>query len=274
MSQSLRIAIGQTVSVLNNTESNMAQVCRLSAEAAAQGAKLILLPEGCLTGNALSSPSKQATLPVDPAAFEPLRRVAMDGGITICAGFATPYEDKFNVVHAIVQPDGNVLFQRKATRASTEPTFLAPWPDATREVFEVDGVRTVMVICSEMGGKDVRAAMEAVSPELILHCSAGCVPKDQVYETDPSPEILAEIEQGMRRVADGAARKVAEERIPRIGANPIGFDGETYWPGNSFAIDATGTIRLWMKGTHVVARMAPSVEVADMQIPARVPVQA
>ena len=271
MTQTLRVAIGQTVSLLHNTESNMAQACRLAAEAAEQGAKLILLPEGCLTGNALSSPAMQATLPVDAAAFEPLRRVAAEGGITICAGFATPFGEKFNVVHAIVQPDGKIFFQRKATRASTEPTFLAPWPDATREVFEVDGVRVVMVICSEMSGKEVRAAVEAVNPQLILHCSAGSVPKDQVCENDPSPEILTEIEQGMRRVVDGTIKRVAEQGIPRMGANPIGFDGETYWPGNSFAIDATGIVRLWMMGTHVVARMAPSVEIVDMPIPALVP---
>lgn len=265
MSSSLRIALGQMVSRLQDTAGNMAEAVRLSEEAARQGARLFLLPEGCLTGNALASPARQAVLPVDPGPFAPLAAAARRTGLTICAGFATPYDDKFNVVHAIVLPTGEVRFQRKSTRASTEPAFLAPWPDATRVPFEVDGVPAVVVVCSEMGGKAVMTAVAEVAPRLILHPSAGCMkPAELRRDGEPETPEAAGFDASCRRVVDRAAERIREHGIARMGSNPVGFDGETWWPGNSYAVDAQGQVRLWLPGENRPARMIGSVGVADM----------
>lgn len=63
-------AIGQMrTAPLDRPSDNMAEALRLAEEAAAGGARLLVLPEGCLTGNALRDPARQAVLPEDPAAL-------------------------------------------------------------------------------------------------------------------------------------------------------------------------------------------------------------
>jgi len=262
----LLIAIGQTVPRLQDTEANMAEACRLAAEAGREGARLILLPEGCLTGNSLSVPEKQATLPVEPAAFADLQAVAREGDITICAGFATPCEDKFNIVHAIVGPD-RVRFQRKAFLASTEPPFLAACPDPAREVFHVDGVRTVITICSEFGAPPVMTAVAAAGPHLILHPSAGRMDDDEVIDDGEAlTEAARRFPDKSRDTIRNAALDVAEHGIPRLAANPIGFDGETWWPGNSYAIASNGTIVATIPGENSPNRMQACIAVEELPL--------
>lgn len=264
MSKPLRVAIGQTVSRLEDTAGNMAQACLLASDAAAQGARLLLLPEGCLTGNALTGPDKQASLPADAAPFAPLQTVADDHDITICAGFATPVDGKFNMVHAIVRPGQEMLFQHKAFRADGEPSFLVAWPDPGRADFEVDGVSCVIQICSESGGKEIKEAIARIGPQLLLHPSAGKMKTEQVLrggdfrEDGFEDECRANLEKAMKRIRD--------ERRSVLAANPIGFDGETWWPGNSYAIDTAGDVVLWLKGENRPDHMKPSVAVGDLSV--------
>ncbi|MBI3987888.1 MAG: carbon-nitrogen hydrolase family protein [Lentisphaerae bacterium] len=268
MKKMLRAASAQITGHLKDMNANVEDACRLSTEAAEQGARLIQFPEGCLTGNALTDPSHQPTLNLDERErpFVRLKEVAARHGIAICAGFTTRWGRKFNVVHAVIQPKGPVLFQRKAARASTEPVFLAPWPDLTRHFFEVDGVRCVNVICSEMGHAGVVDAVIIGRPQLILHCSAGCLPASQVLQRAPTPEEEAAMDKEMHGVVEGAAKATAKSGIPRLTANPVGFDGETYWPGNSYVVDGSGKVLLWIKGTKVLERMQPSMSVTDIPV--------
>lgn len=263
----LRFALGQMACRLHDNAGNMAEACRLSREAARQGARLIVLPEGCLTGNALTGPERQDSMPADPAAFAALSRVAVDGGITICAGFIMPLGSRFNTVHAIIGPDGAVRFQHKAFRASTEPAFLVAWPDPERVTFTVDGVRIVIAICSELGAPGVRESMERVAPDVILHPSAGSMKPAQVRKDGEAPtaEVLA-FDDECRNVVTRAAEAVRESGIPKLGTNPIGFDGETWWPGNSYAVDGAGRVVLWMKGENTPARMVSTMAVADLAL--------
>jgi predicted amidohydrolase len=265
MTKMLVVAVGQMTGLLQNTDANITTACLLSTQAACLGARLIVLPEGCLTGNALSRPDQQATLPVEPDAFTQLRATAMAEDIVISAGFVTRCDEKFNVVQANILPDGQVLFQRKAARATTEPPFLVPWHDSTRVAFTVDGVRIVVVICSEMGSPAVHYAVTAAAPHLVLHTSAGRIKEGQHCECYQDGEGRR-VWESMRRVVERGAKATAAHGIPRVGANPIGFDGETYWPGNSFGVDAHGVIRLWMPGTHLITEMRPSVAIAEFPV--------
>jgi NAD+ synthase (glutamine-hydrolysing) len=266
--RTLRIAVGEMPAHLGDVSGNMREACRLSVDAAHQGARLIVLPEGCLTGNARASAGRQSSLPAEPAALQPLIEVATSHGITICAGFATPLGEGFNMVQAAVCPTGAVLLQRKAFRAKAEPDFLLAWPDSTRVLFDVDGVRTIMVICSEYASPTVRASIASLKPDLILHPSAGCMQQGelQVGRAPVSSEAQGFAAQ-CRRVVDLAAQDVRMARVAKVGANPLGFDGETWWPGNSFGLDATGAIRLWLPGENCPERMASRIRVADLPFP-------
>ncbi|MBI2440048.1 MAG: carbon-nitrogen hydrolase family protein [Lentisphaerae bacterium] len=265
--KTLRIAIAQFNSRLGDLSGNTAEVTRLSREASQQGARLILFPEGCLTGNAHKDARRQAVLPVEAQVFQPLRAVADEQNITICAGFATPYNDKFNIVHAILQPGAKPLFQRKAWRDQNEPVFLEPWSDPARVPFVVDGVRLAVAICSEYGAQKIEAALAKVKPAVILQPSAGSLTEDQVWKDNTKPTAAATaFGQEYQGVVQRAVKDVQRRRVAKLGANPIGFDGETWWPGNSFAIDATGKVLIWLEGENRPSRMKAAVGVAELTI--------
>ena len=272
MPRTLTCAIAQMNARLGATAANLTEVCRLSALAAGRGARLIILPEGCLTGNAFGDAARQATLPLEPRAFAPLADAARQHGITICAGFATPFGRSFNIVQAIALPTGEILFQRKAAKAATEEAFLEPWPDPARTVFAVDGVRVALTICSEFGAPRVMATIAAAQPDLLLHPSAGHMQPEEVWrpETATSAPVL-QFEPQCRQIVERTAADVKARGMPRLAANPIGFDGATWWPGNSFAFAADGTLAIWLPGENRSERMQASFGVTTMPIPERTP---
>lgn len=265
MSRSMIVAVGQMAGMLLDIDANMREACRLARESADRGARLLLLPEGCLTGNSQSSAAKQATLMPVPESFAPLARTARERNITICAGFVTRFDSKFNVGHTVIRPDGEVLIQRKAAKTPIEPEFLEPWPDPARAVFDVDGVRVVLVICSESGSNAVNERVRAAEPHLVLHPSAGHEPQDKIIHSDWDENSQSAFHERMRAIFERTGGKCAQDGLARIGANPIGFDGEVYWPGNSCIIDRFGHIRAWLPGENVVSRMHPSVAVAELE---------
>ena len=268
----LRVAVAQTPGRLNATAENAAEVCRLSTEAADQGAKLILFPEGCVNGNSLAGAEQQARMPADEKAFSDLSHTARERGIAICAGFTTPFGEYLNNAFVIALSNGRVLFQYKAARSKTEPPFLGAWPDVARTVFEVDGVRIILSICSEYGVARVEEAVRQANPDLILHPSAGCM-SEKFLVRDGQP-VSAETEayvSASRQLVETASLEVARRGIPKVSANLIGFDGKTWWPGNSYAIGADGKILLWLPVETHVSRMKPSVAVGDIPIPAVAP---
>lgn len=267
--KTLRLAVAQMAGRLCAPEDNVQRAVRLAAEAASKGARLVLFPEACLTGHAFDA-EQQSVLPCDPGAFGPLRNVAEKRGITICIGFAARWDAAINNVHAIVLPGGEVRFQRKAARVTSEPAFLAAWHDPARVTFDVNGVRTCITICSEAGAPAVIEAVEAASPELILHPSAGCLTPDQVRRAPASRDD----EAAFRREMSGFVERRAAAMIgggPAVAAaNPVGFDGETYWPGNSYVIDSSGTVQLWMCGVRTPSDMRPSVGVCNLSVGDRI----
>jgi predicted amidohydrolase len=257
----MRIAIGQMkVAALDRPGDNMPEACSLARQAAAGGARLLILPEGCLTGNALSRAERQPSMPAEPGALEPLTAIAWETGLTICAGFATPFDGMFNLVHAVIPPEGPVLFQHKAARASTEPPFIKAWPDPVRVPFVVDGMTVVIAICSEFANSAVMAEVRRCKPDLLLHPSAGSMKPEEVWTpaSAGTPPVL-EFRTKSRRVVDRAAAGNIEMGIPRAGANPVGFDGETWWPGNCYALGSGTEVLCWVEGEnrpeHQVSRL-------------------
>ncbi len=242
----LKVAISEIVGKLGSTRENMAVACRVSRKAAKSGARLILFSEGALNGNALTI-EKQDFLPAEPESFISLQNVADETGIVICIGFTAPLEDKLNNAFAILRPHEKILFQYKCARMNLEPTFLTAYSNAARIVFDVDDVRIVICICCEYGQPKIEKAIEIAEPDLILHPSAG-------YEKDGQPDsnLTAKAKQALfrsfRSCVFGAAAEIAERGIPKVSANPRGFDGELWWPGNSYVLSGDGEILLWIEG--------------------------
>ncbi len=268
--RTLRLALAEMAGSLGNVSANMAMACALATQAAREGAQLILFPEGCLTGNALENAADQAFLEADVHAFAPLSDIAINHRITICVGFVSPFDGGFNSGHAILEPDRGFHIQRKCFRAKTEPPFMCPWSNPERVVFEVGGIRLVVVICSEISAPNVKKAIAKAKPEVLLHPSAGSVSADSLLrggEGVQAKEVAQEFEAACRRVVEQAARKSRATGMPKAGANPLGFDGKSWWPGNSYAVNAQGEVVLWLPGENRPERMGkPRLAVGNLPV--------
>ncbi len=265
MAKFLPVAVAQMVGRLNNIKENMTTACSLCKKAARKGAKLILFPEGSINGNAFAI-EHQDFLPTDPLEFSIFQDIADSCDITVCIGFTTPLADKLNNAFAIIRPEKEILFQYKCARTGQEPEFLAPYNDATRAVFEVNGVRIVIVICCEYGLPNIEKMIGSAAPDLLLHPSAGCLREDQVASGGNHEQKTEAFKKECLSVIKSAAAEVKRRGIPKICSNPVGFDGERFWPGNSFAIDKNGEIVLWMKGENSPDRMKNKVEFKNIPI--------
>ena len=261
---SLTVAVGQFICRLGNIPGNINQACRLTEEASRQGAKLLLLPEGCLTGNAFNRPADQDTLPLTPEAIQPLQEVVDRTGTTVCPGAATPYASGINIVQAIIQPHTPPRWQHKAAKAKTEPYFLIPWPDVKRNIFYVDRWRVCILICSESAQRETRQSLSDCAPDLVLHPTAGSIPSDMVAEGPHTATRYATFQQDSQRVLTSASDMVREWGIPKISANPIGFDGQVHWPGNSYIIDKSGRILTSLPGENRPTAMRSGVVTATL----------
>ncbi len=267
-SDTLKVAVGQFPPCLLDVPGNLKIAARLSETAAKHGAKLILLPEGCLTGNALSGPDKQAHLPLSADAFEPLQRIADRHGITICPGLATRLGETFTLVQAILRPGAPPLFQRKCFRANGEPSFLEAWPDPERVVFDVSGVRVVIKICSECACGIVVEQIERADPAIILFPSAGRIePENVIHETNEPDNGHTCSAAGFDAVLTRNIDMVRNCGIPHLVSNPVGFDGETWWPGNSFILDGDGSVVARLAGACRADRMRPDICVGTIHVP-------
>ena len=254
----IKLAVAQFSALLLKVEDNFASACRLATTAAEQQVRLILFPEGCLTGNAISAKDKQATIRKDDPRFQQLQDIADNWQITICIGFAMEYHDLVNLVQAVIRPSQQPLFQHKSARVAGEPEFLVAWPDNRREIFSVDDMTVAIQICSEGGTPEVREQIEQIKPDILLYPSAGRLRQDELLNDDD--EIEAEkLHLDYRCKLRQRHSDYRAQGMIQLIANPVGFDGENWWPGNSFIVDKNGDVGALLAGEHRPGHMSPAV---------------
>jgi predicted amidohydrolase len=108
----LRVAAGQAASVSGDLAANVATSARLAGRAAADGARLLVLPEAFLTGydvDAFSGPLPADDDLADPAAgawLDPLREAATAGEVTVVVGTSLRRGDARRLSQIVVRPGG------------------------------------------------------------------------------------------------------------------------------------------------------------------------
>ena len=104
----LLVAAGQAASISGDRVANVATAVRLTALAAGQGVRLLVLPEAFLTGYdvaAFTGPlPTEADL--DAAWLDPLREAARAGELTVVAGTALDRAGGRRLSQVVVRPDG------------------------------------------------------------------------------------------------------------------------------------------------------------------------
>ncbi|HEY8612600.1 MAG TPA: nitrilase-related carbon-nitrogen hydrolase [Roseomonas sp.] len=213
MPDTLRIALAQTNPRMAAIEANVARLRALRAQAAAQGADLLLTPEHSLSG------AVPAALAADPgfatACEAALASLAAEHGPALVAG--TPWQDGPRLHDAIALLESGTIRARRAAH-DPRPGFdpgPAPGPIAFR------GARLGL-----MPGRDWR---NPATPETLAETGA-----DLLVALDSLPYEAG----GEERILQAALARVVENGLPLILLNRLGAEEEAAHDGGALILNA------------------------------------
>ncbi|MBS0519155.1 MAG: NAD+ synthase [Proteobacteria bacterium] len=224
MVDSLRVALAQLNPKVGDIAGNLAKVRAARAEAARQGADLVLYPELVLAGyfpeDLVLKPAFQKQC-MD--AVEALRADTADGGPALFV--TTPWREDGKLYNAIVALDkGEIVGKRFKVDLPNYGVFddkrvFSPGPMPGPLSFR--GVRIGVPICEDMWTPDVVECITETGGEIIL------VPNGSPYEVGKTD---LRIQLGVKRVI--------ESGLPLVYLNQVGGQDEVIYDGASFVIGA------------------------------------
>ncbi|MDW3219735.1 MAG: nitrilase family protein [Acidimicrobiales bacterium] len=224
-----RIACLQTEPVLGEVTQNLADQAIACADAVANGADLLVLPECSTTGWAFESPAQahEVAEPVpDGAAFRQWSALCRDEGIHLVAGVAESDGDALFNTAVLIGPDGLIGKYRKAHTWALEKTFYEPG-DLGVPVFDTPLGRIGMHICYDCWFPESFRLMAAQGADLV------CAPSNWVPV--PTQRDDLPVMANMLCMTNAHANLVYVAAADRVGA-----DGDQPFIGRSIIVDHTG----------------------------------
>lgn len=262
VNQTLHIACGQLVFRPGDIAHQLGQVEQLSADAARQGARMILFGEGALNGYTRTPEVMATAVAVEGTELAALQSISRAHGIVIVIGAFEKAGNARHVSQFIVHPNGDVQVQRKhkLTPGERSAGFL-PGPEE-RLIFRVNGVRCAVSICADSGIPDLYNKLAAWGCQVSLHPCAGGGGRDAMCRVGD----LQDHARRQRYLAD--MEKVcfvgktlftaAVHRMAIVAANLAGDDGvDHFHPGHSAIIDSRGCLVALQPGEYVLEFLRP-----------------
>jgi len=220
----LAIAVAQLNSIVGDVAGNAEKVRRARAEAASQGADLVLLPELFIAGyppeDLVLKPAFQAAC---RAAVEQLARETAEHGPAVVVG--TPWPDDGKLYNAAVLLDGGAIsaVRYKADLPNygvfDEKRVFAPGPLPGPVSFR--GVRLGLPICEDIWGPEPAECIADTGGEILL------VLNGSPYRQGVSDERLNVI-----------VPRIKETGLPLLYANQVGGQDELVFDGASLGLNA------------------------------------
>ena len=259
--KTLHVACIQPLAVPGDVPENIRRMEPLIAEAARRGARLILTSEAAVTGYDLDGVGQRAAIMPDDPAFATLANAARCREVDIVAGFWEKAKDGEHNSAMVLHADGRRTLQRKLGDGSKG--FLAG--PRERTIFEVDGLRCAILICSDNGMPDIYPELAAQSVDLVLLPTAGmgrvagAFRQDELKDISRRGEYLAKMEQ-VCFVKD-AVKQCLELDMALAACNQSGFVEETgfFHPGHSSIVDRTGELVAVLPGSFVPTHLRPKL---------------
>ncbi|MCA8928588.1 MAG: NAD+ synthase [Alphaproteobacteria bacterium] len=232
MTDSLRIALAQINPVVGDVPGNADKVRAARADAAAQGADLVVYGELVLAGyppeDLVLKPAFQDAC---RAAAEALARETADGGPALL--LTTPWVTEHQLYNAVLLADGGeiraVRFKADLPNYGVfdEKRVFTPGPMPGPVNFR--DVRLGVPICEDIWGEAVVECLEESGAEILL------VPNGSPFEVD-KPDV---------RLNHVIAR-VSESGLPMAYVNQVGGQDELAFDGASFVVNADRTLAVQM----------------------------
>ena len=228
MPRQLRCVMAQLNLVVGDVDGNTSRIVAAANEARDRyGADLVMLPELAVSGYPPEDLLFHSGMRLQVAhSLERLKQEVR--GITLIAGYPE-YSDTRIFNSAIVIRDGNVLANhRKAClpnyRVFDEKRYFTPGTDPT--IIEINGMRAGVLVCEDAwDAAPARQAREKGAQVLLIINASP-------YEVD---------KQSMRE-CQVVQERIQETGIPVVFCNLIGGQDELVFDGNSFVMNAEGTV--------------------------------
>ena len=252
------VAVTQCASLAGQVGSNLRKVTELCAEARKRHADLLLFPECHATGysyRALPALVEKTAEPMDGPIGRHLRMAARDFSMVICCGMFERDDGAFYNTLLVAFPDGRLERQRKGSPSPAEIGLLNF--DPIRLAFRWKDTTFGILVCADNRIPDFREQFEKLGIELLLHPSAGSI-------AEPGPQGAANLKAESEAALNCGRALARDLRLSYAVANPIGFSGEDYYPGNSWVIDPLGAVLVHLPPTSIVAEMKDSVGAAAL----------
>jgi NAD+ synthase len=224
MTDSLKVALAQLNPKVGDVAGNLAKVRAARAEAARQGADLVLTAELVLAGyfpeDLVLKPAFQQAC---HEAVEALRADTRDGGPAVFV--TTPWREEGKLYNAIIALDkGEIIGKRFKVDLPNYGVFddkrvFTPGPMPGPLVFK--GVRIGVPICEDVWTPDVVECVAETGGEILL------VPNASPYEVGKTD---VRVQLGVKRVV--------ESGLPFVYLNQVGGQDEVIYDGGSFVLGA------------------------------------
>jgi N-carbamoylputrescine amidase len=225
------VAVVQTEPVIGDVVGNLARIVEAVKAAAAEGARLVVLPELCVTGYVFEDRAEAwalaESIPDSPSA-QTLVALARDLGIYLVSGFAERDGDLLYNSSLLTGPTGYVGRYRKVHLWDNENTIFTPG-DVGLPVFDTDLGRVGMMICYDAWFPEAFRSLTLQGADVV------CLPTNWVPipgQREGAPAMALSLCQAAAHVNSIhilAADRVGVERgQPFIGQSAL--IGPTGWP--------------------------------------------
>lgn len=221
-----KIALVQFEGEIGNVEKNVAEACGLIAQAAENGADLVILPELFSTGYHLDTIGPHIldlAEPIDGPSVRALQQAAREAKCYVVAGVAlirevggVPYNSA-----VLIDREGNVAgsYDKVHLWALERFYFRA---GASYPVFDTDFGRIGIIICYDLGFPEAARSLALQGADLVVCPSAWCVEDMDVWEINAPARAL-----------ENTVFLAAVNRFGREG-------GDLYMPGRSMVCNPRG----------------------------------
>lgn len=222
---SVRVAACQIDPRLGEVESNLDLISRAVDDAAAGGARFIVLPEAAVTGYAFASLSEALTVArkARPLAEKALAGLAEKHRVTVVCGTIEPDADEVFNTALILLPDGRHYRYRKMHLPFLGvDRFATPGPDAP-PVIEVDGLRFGVLVCYDLRFPEAARICALDGADLIA------LPTNWPIGVDFHPDLFA-------------PARANENHCYLLAADRVGTERGTTFMGRSLLVDYDGKV--------------------------------
>jgi NAD+ synthase len=248
MTDRLLLALAQLNPVMGDIAGNLARIRAARAEAAGQGAAIVMFPELFLTGyppeDLVTKPALEETC---RAALDELARETADGGPALLVGL--PWREGGKLYNAVAALDGGrilgVRFKVDLPNYGVfdEKRVFAPGP--MPGPVSLRGIRIGLPICEDIWGEEVVECLAETGAEILL------VPNGSPYERDKTDTRL-----------NLAVARVVESRLPLVYLNQVGGQDELVFDGASFGLNPDGAMAFQMPAFREEIRLVSLVRAA------------